>query len=100
MKGNINEDHLFQIRKIIGQWLIQLREEKGLTQNQLAEEMGITRTTVSKIESGKWNYGIDTLTLFAQHLDFIPMLIRNKHKAWTISEMIEMWDAIKKDNRM
>jgi DNA-binding XRE family transcriptional regulator len=58
MKGNINEDHLFQIRKIIGQWLIQLREEKGLTQNQLAEEMGITRTTVSKIESGKWNYAI------------------------------------------
>ena len=69
MKGNINPEYLHEVRKIYGSWLRELREGKGLSQQELAEQLGLNQTTVSKIEAGKWNFGVDTLTIFAHHLD-------------------------------
>lgn len=70
MKSNIDEKFLIQERKRIGSEIRTRREAKGLSQQQLADEMGISMTTVSKVEAGKWNFGIDTLTSFAIYLDF------------------------------
>jgi transcriptional regulator with XRE-family HTH domain len=75
MKGNINEEYLIEVRKILGSWIKQMREDKKLSQQQLADKMGISRSTISKIEDGKWNFGIDTLTIFALHLDFFQFLV-------------------------
>jgi transcriptional regulator with XRE-family HTH domain len=68
--NNIDESFLISERKRIGLELKNKREEKGLTTQQLADDMGISRSTISKIENGKWNFGIDTITTLAVYLGF------------------------------
>lgn len=60
--------HLF--RSEMGVSIRQIREIRGLTQEQLAEKMSISRSTISKIESGKYNFSIDYLSRFALFLEF------------------------------
>ncbi len=50
--------------------LKEIREEKGFSQEQIAELMNVSRTTVSKIESGKFNCSIDYLSKFSFVLGF------------------------------
>lgn len=65
MKGNTDETFILEERKKLASTLKNLREAKGLSQDEFGELVGMNRTTVSKIEAGKWNMGIDTLILFA-----------------------------------
>lgn len=60
--------HIFRLE--IGESIRQIREGRGLTQEQLAEKMQISRSTISKIESGKFNFSIDYLSKFAEFLRF------------------------------
>lgn len=48
-------------RERIGLSIKSVRQRKGLTQEQLAELSGMSRTTISKIEAGKFNASIDLL---------------------------------------
>jgi transcriptional regulator with XRE-family HTH domain len=48
----------------------EIREQRRLTQQQLADRLGVAHYTVSKIESGKWNFGVETLLHFASVLNF------------------------------
>ncbi|PSR54111.1 XRE family transcriptional regulator [Adhaeribacter arboris] len=68
MKGNITEEELIAERKRVGNLLRQKREERGYKQEDFAQLTGMSRSTISKIEAGNWNFGIDTLTLFTKHL--------------------------------
>lgn len=70
MKSNIDEKYLIDKRLEIGAKIKSHRESKGLTMDQLADEMNISKSTISKVEAGKWNFGIDTLNSFAIYLDF------------------------------
>ena len=63
-----NNPHDFRLE--IGLSIKQIREGRGLTQEQLAERMSISRSTISKIESGKFNFSIDYLSRFADFLNF------------------------------
>lgn len=54
----------------IGGTIREIREKRGLSQEQLADKMNISRSTISKIESGKFNCSIDYLCKFASYLDF------------------------------
>lgn len=63
-----NNPHVFRLE--IGLSIRQIREGRGLTQEQLAERMSISRSTISKIESGKFNFSIDYLSRFADFLNF------------------------------
>lgn len=63
-----NNPHVFRLE--IGLSIKQIREGRGLTQEQLAERMSISRSTISKIESGKFNFSIDYLSRFADFLNF------------------------------
>lgn len=63
-----NNPHVFRLE--IGESIKQIREGRGLTQEQLAERMSISRSTISKIESGKFNFSIDYLSKFAEFLRF------------------------------
>lgn len=81
MKGNIDEQYLVANRQSLGAKLRELREQQGLSQQELADKMSISRSTVSKIEDGKWNYGIDTLTLFSIHLNCKIKLQNERTKA-------------------
>lgn len=62
-----------------------------MTQEELAEKMGVQRSTISKIEDGKWNFGIDTLTLFAAHLDCYLFMIEKDSDSDVAKEMRERW---------
>ena len=48
-------------REIIGNKIKSIRQKKGLTQVQLSEMSKLARTTISKIEAGKFNASIDLL---------------------------------------
>ncbi len=54
----------------LGEEIRFIREKRGYSQMQLAEMMQISRTTISKIENGKFAISIDYLAKFAWHLDF------------------------------
>ena len=70
MKTQIDEIYLISERKRIGQMIKEKREAKGLTHHQLAEIIGVSYATISKVENGKWNFGIDTVSKFGAALDF------------------------------
>lgn len=70
MKGNIKQKHLNNNRLKIGQRLKEIRIERNLTHADMADLTGMNAATISKIENGKWNFGIDTITLFSKHLNF------------------------------
>lgn len=68
--GGEKESALLESREKIGSDLRKIREKRGLNQEQLAEKMGISRSTISKIESGKFNCSIDYVSRFAVVLGF------------------------------
>ena len=56
-------------RMRIGQRIADLRKGQGLTQNDLASMTGMQRNHISRIESGKYSVGFDTLQLIAEQFD-------------------------------
>lgn len=52
--------------------LVSLRQERkrlGLTQAEMAERAQLPRSTISKVESGKYNATVSTLMIMASALD-------------------------------
>lgn len=64
------ETYLLDSRLKMGETIKQIREKKGYNQEQLAEIMKVSRTTISKIESGKFNCSMDYLSKFSWFLGF------------------------------
>jgi DNA-binding XRE family transcriptional regulator len=64
------ENHLQNCRIKMGISIREMREKKGYNQEQLAKIMNISRSTISKIESGKFNCSIDYLSRFSWFLQF------------------------------
>lgn len=64
------ENFVLDKRIEIGHSIREIREKRGLSQEQLAEKMSISRSTISKIESGKFNCSIDYLSKFSLSLGF------------------------------
>lgn len=69
-RSKINREYLEEVRKLYGMYFRELRQSKGLTQAEVGAMMDIDQATVNKIEKGRWNFGIDTMTTFAAHLGF------------------------------
>lgn len=68
--SNRQNSEILESRVKIGSSLRAIRENRGWSQEQLAEKMNISRSTISKIESGKFNCSIDYLAKFATFLNF------------------------------
>ena len=64
------ETYLHDCRLKMGESLKGIREKKGYRQEQLAEIMQISRSTISKIENGKFAISIDYLVKFGKYLNF------------------------------
>lgn len=47
-----------------------IREQRGYSQEQLAQMMSISRSTISKIENGKFSISVDYLIRFSLFLDY------------------------------
>ena len=76
------ENYLHDCRIKIGETIREIREKRGYNQEQLSEIMKVSRTTISKIENGKFNCSIDYLSKFSWFLEFdISLLIKtHTHK--------------------
>lgn len=74
------ETYLHDCRLKIGETIRDIREKNGYNQEQLANIMNVNRTTISKIESGKFNCSIDYLSKFSYHLNFSITLNVSKQK--------------------
>lgn len=61
MRKNCMETTTKSFRAKIGDAIRQIREERGMSQGQLAEKAGLIRTTVNKIERGKFSVSVDLL---------------------------------------
>lgn len=71
---DIKNSDVLESRLKIGATIRSIRETRGLSQEQLAEKMNISRSTISKIESGKFNCSIDYLSKFSTALGFNVVL--------------------------
>ena len=64
----------------LGDKIRMVRENKGYSQEQLAERMNINRTTISKIENGKFSISVDYLVRFSLFLDYeFKVIEKNSH---------------------
>jgi DNA-binding XRE family transcriptional regulator len=70
IKENSMEVYLRDCRLKMGESIREIREKKGYNQEQLADIMKVSRTTISKIENGKFNCSMDYLSKFSWFLGF------------------------------
>lgn len=72
------ESYLHDCRLKMGESIREIREKKGYNQEQLADIMKVSRTTISKIENGKFNCSMDYLSKFSWFLGFEIKINKNK----------------------
>lgn len=69
-KTRPTEQYIQEHREVIGKKIRAFREKKGFSQDELAEIMEVHRSTISKVETGKFAITVDYLVKFAWYLDF------------------------------
>ncbi len=82
MKQSIisKEDFSKDYRIKLGEAIKEIREDRGYSQDELAEIMQINRSTISKIENGKFAFSVDYLAKLGWHLKFDIDLIQTQIK--------------------
>lgn len=75
-----SEQFIQENREVIGKQIRAFREKKGFSQDELAEIMEVNRSTISKVETGKFAITIDYLVKFAWYLDFNISVLEKKGK--------------------
>lgn len=72
MKAELSatDELIKEYRLKLGNKIRVVREKRGYSQEQLAEKMDINRSTISKIENGKFGITVDYLVRFSIFLDF------------------------------
>jgi transcriptional regulator with XRE-family HTH domain len=79
-KAKISEQYIKDYRESVGRNIRLIREKKGYSQDELAEIMDVHRSTISKIETGKFAITIDYMVKFAWYLDFDISFIDREFK--------------------
>ena len=72
------EQYIQKNREAIGKEIRAFREKKGFSQDDLSEIMEVNRSTISKVETGKFAITIDYLVKFAWYLDFDISVLEKK----------------------
>ena len=81
-KPRPSEQYIQENREVIGKQIRTFREKKGFSQDELAEIMEVNRSTISKVETGKFAITIDYLVKFAWYLDFNISLLEKLGKKY------------------
>ena len=79
-KSRPSEEYIQENREVIGKQIRTFREKKGFSQDELAEIMEVNRSTISKVETGKFAITIDYLVKFAWYLDFNISVLEKQGK--------------------
>jgi transcriptional regulator with XRE-family HTH domain len=66
----LSKEMVFDYRFKLGGKIRHIRELRGYSQGQLADMMEINRSTISKIENGKFSISVDYLVRLSFFLDF------------------------------
>ncbi len=66
----LTEVKVKEFRLKLGDTIRLVREERGYSQEKLAEMMGVSRSTISKIENGRFSITVDYLVRFSISLDY------------------------------
>lgn len=74
------EQYIQENREAIGKRIRAFREKKGFSQDELSEIMEVNRSTISKVETGKFAITIDYLVKFAWYLDFDISVLEKQGK--------------------
>lgn len=74
------EQYIQENRESIGKQIRTFREKKGFSQDELAEIMDVHRSTISKVETGKFAITVDYLVKFAWYLDFDISVMEKQNK--------------------
>ena len=74
------EQYIQENREVIGKQIRAFREKKGFSQDELSEIMEVNRSTISKVETGKFAITIDYLVKFAWYLDFDISVLEKQGK--------------------
>ena len=67
---SVTELQIKDYRLKLGDMIRIVREKRGYSQDHLAEKMDINRSTISKIENGKFGITVDYLVQFSIFLDY------------------------------
>lgn len=79
-KSKPSEKYIQENREVIGKQIRAFREKKEYSQDELAEIMEVNRSTISKVETGKFAITIDYLAKFAWYLDFNISVLEKQSK--------------------
>ena len=79
-KSRPTEQYIQENREAIGKQIRAFREKKDFSQDELAEIMEVNRSTISKVETGKFAITIDYLVKFAWYLDFNISVLEKQGK--------------------
>ena len=79
-KSRPSEQYIQENREVIGKHIRAFRERRGFSQDELAEIMEVNRSTISKVETGKFAITIDYLVKFAWYLDFDISVLEKQGK--------------------
>lgn len=79
-KSRPTEQYILENRENIGKQIREFREKKGYSQDELADIMEVHRSTISKVETGKFAITIDYLVKFAWYLDFDISVLEKQDK--------------------
>jgi transcriptional regulator with XRE-family HTH domain len=79
-KSRPTEQYIQEHREMIGKQIRWFREKRGFSQDELAEIMEVHRSTISKVETGKFAITIDYLVKFAWYLDFNISVLEKQGK--------------------
>jgi transcriptional regulator with XRE-family HTH domain len=77
-KSRPSDEYIQEQRESIGMSIRAFREKKGYSQDELAEIMEVHRSTISKVETGKFAITIDYLVRFGWYLDFDIAVLEKK----------------------
>lgn len=72
--SDFNEPIPKAFRLKVGKYIKSFRELKGYSQHDLAKLMNVNRSTISKIENGKFSVSIDYLERLSEFLGFDLLL--------------------------
>ena len=79
-KSGPTEQYIQEHRESIGRDIRAFLEKRGYSQDELAEIMDVHRSTISKVETGKFAISIDYIVKFAWYLDFDISVIEKQVK--------------------
>ena len=77
--SKLKPEYLQNYRQRIGDSIRDHREKRGYSQDELAEIMEVNRSTISKIENGKFAISIDYIVRFGWYLGFDIALIEKNN---------------------